>query len=145
MVSDSEGIQSRMFKGGVQRGRREQRGEAYFGPYVEPLSDARTKLAGLFNILSRLLEDDPGPGGFHLEDLQGIVDALSGMIQNQARVGDVGIEQLILSTAVIEIAVVDLTVLVDMIVQCQLGLAEGLPVDNNIVRLKSHSGQVGEL
>jgi hypothetical protein len=31
--------------------RNERRGEAYSGPYVEPLSDVRTKLAGLFTIL----------------------------------------------------------------------------------------------
>jgi hypothetical protein len=40
-----------MFKKVVQRGRSERRGEAYSVPYVEPLSDARTKLAGFFNIL----------------------------------------------------------------------------------------------
>ena len=40
-----------MFKKAVQRGRSEQRGEAYSEPYVEPLSDARTKLADFFNIL----------------------------------------------------------------------------------------------
>jgi hypothetical protein len=40
-----------MFKKAVQRGRSERRGEAYFSLYVEPLSDARTKLAGFFNIL----------------------------------------------------------------------------------------------
>ncbi len=40
-----------MVKKAVQRGRSEQRGEAYSEPYVEPLSDARTKLADSFNIL----------------------------------------------------------------------------------------------
>ena len=35
----------------VQRGRSEHRGEAYSVPYVEPLSDARTKLADFFSIL----------------------------------------------------------------------------------------------
>jgi hypothetical protein len=40
-----------MFKKAVQRGRSERRGEAYSVPYVEPLSEARTKLAGFFNIL----------------------------------------------------------------------------------------------
>jgi hypothetical protein len=44
-------ILSRIFKKAVQRGRSERRGEAYFVPYVEPLSDARTKLADFFNIL----------------------------------------------------------------------------------------------
>jgi hypothetical protein len=42
-----------MLKKAVQQGRRERRGEAYSVPYVEPLSDARTKLAGFFNILLR--------------------------------------------------------------------------------------------
>ncbi len=56
-----------------------------------------------------------------------------------------GVEQLILPAAVVEIAVVDLAVLIDMVVQRQLGLAERLPVDNDIVRFKSHNGQVGEL
>ena len=36
----------------VQQGRSERRGESYFAPYVEPLSDARTKLADFFSILS---------------------------------------------------------------------------------------------
>jgi len=40
-----------MFKKAVQRGRSERRCEAYSGLYVEPLSDARTKLADFFNIL----------------------------------------------------------------------------------------------
>ncbi len=40
-----------MVKKAVQRGRSEQRGDAYSLPYVEPLSDARTKLADFFNIL----------------------------------------------------------------------------------------------
>jgi hypothetical protein len=40
-----------MFKKAVQRGRSERRGEAYSLPYVESLSDARTKLADFFNIL----------------------------------------------------------------------------------------------
>jgi hypothetical protein len=34
-----------------QQGHSERRGEAYSGPYVEPLSDARTKLEDFFNIL----------------------------------------------------------------------------------------------
>jgi len=40
-----------MFKKTIQRGRSERRGEAYFGSYVEPLNDARTKLVDFFNIL----------------------------------------------------------------------------------------------
>ena len=38
----------------VQRGRSERRGEAYPQGYVEPLSDARTKLAVIFSILQPL-------------------------------------------------------------------------------------------
>ena len=40
-----------MFKTAVQRGRSERKGEAYFRVYGEPLGDARTKLAAIFNIL----------------------------------------------------------------------------------------------
>ena len=43
----------RLFKKAVQQGRSERRGESYFVPYVEPLSDARTMLAGFFNSLLR--------------------------------------------------------------------------------------------
>ena len=42
----------RMFKKPVQRGRSERRPEAYPLGYVEDLNDARTKLAGFFNILT---------------------------------------------------------------------------------------------
>jgi hypothetical protein len=116
MVSDNAEIPNRMFKKAVQRGRRERRGEAYFGPYVEPLSDARTKLAGFFNILSGLLEEDTRTGGLHLENLQGIVNTFGGMVQNETGIGDMGVEKFVLPAAVVEIAVVDLTVLVDVIV-----------------------------
>jgi len=40
-----------MVKKAVQRGRSEGGAEAYLLWYVEGLSDARTKLAGFFNIL----------------------------------------------------------------------------------------------
>jgi hypothetical protein len=40
-----------MVKSSVQRGRSERRGEAYSAPYVEPLSEARTTLTGVFSIL----------------------------------------------------------------------------------------------
>jgi hypothetical protein len=49
----------RKFKKAIQRGRSEQRGEAYFVPYVEPLSDARTKLADFFNILPEMEDRAP--------------------------------------------------------------------------------------
>jgi hypothetical protein len=41
----------RMFKKAVQRGRSERGDEAYSFRYVEPPSEARTKLADFFNIL----------------------------------------------------------------------------------------------
>ncbi len=40
-----------MFKKAVQQGRSERGGEAYLLRYVEPLSEARTKLEAFFNIL----------------------------------------------------------------------------------------------
>jgi hypothetical protein len=48
----------RLFRKAVQQGRSERRGEAYSLPYVEPLSDARTPLAGFVN---SLLESPPMP------------------------------------------------------------------------------------
>ncbi|GIW54023.1 MAG: hypothetical protein KatS3mg082_0427 [Nitrospiraceae bacterium] len=54
-IAHAIGTPRRMFKKAVQRGRSERRGEAYSLPYVEPLSDVRTKLADFFNILLRLL------------------------------------------------------------------------------------------
>jgi hypothetical protein len=41
-----------MLKKAFQQGRSEREAEAYFFPYVEALSDARTKLEVFFNILS---------------------------------------------------------------------------------------------
>ena len=52
-----------MFKKPVRQGRSERSGEAYIEPYVEPLSDARTRLAGFFNIL---LHRD----GNHVDDIE---------------------------------------------------------------------------
>jgi len=43
-----------MGKKAVQQSRSERRGESHSGPYVEPLSDARTPLAGPFRILSNM-------------------------------------------------------------------------------------------
>jgi len=41
----------RVRKNAVQQSRSEQRGELYYLPYVEPLSEARTPLADFFRIL----------------------------------------------------------------------------------------------
>ena len=46
-----------MVKKAVQQGRSERKGDAYSVPYVEPLSEARTKLADFFNILLELIAD----------------------------------------------------------------------------------------
>jgi hypothetical protein len=46
-----KGRPRRMFKKASQRGRSERGGEAYSFSYVEPLSDARTKLEDFFNIV----------------------------------------------------------------------------------------------
>ena len=54
----------------VQQGRSERRGESYSAPYVEPLSDARTKLADFFSILS---DEQSGRGvtvGSSVEELK---------------------------------------------------------------------------
>jgi hypothetical protein len=40
-----------MSKKAVQQGRSEQRGESYYLPYVEPLSEARAPLADFFRTL----------------------------------------------------------------------------------------------
>jgi hypothetical protein len=40
-----------MLKKTVQQGCSERKGESYFVSYVEPLSEARTKLADFFSIL----------------------------------------------------------------------------------------------
>src|SRR4026207_796271 len=45
-----------MFKQAVRRGRSERRAEAYLLPYVEALSEARTKSAACFNIPLRFAE-----------------------------------------------------------------------------------------
>ena len=42
---------SRLFRKTVQQGHSKRGGEAYFLPYVEPLSAARTPLAGFLNSL----------------------------------------------------------------------------------------------
>lgn len=47
----------RLFRKAAQQGRSERRSESYSFPYVEPLSDARTPLAGFINSLS----GDPAP------------------------------------------------------------------------------------
>ena len=47
-----------MLKKAIQQGRSEGRGEkSYSLPYVEPLGDARTPLAGFFSILLVWLDD----------------------------------------------------------------------------------------
>jgi hypothetical protein len=49
--TDGSSMACRLFRKAVQQGRSERRGESYSMPYVEPLSDARTMLAGFVNSL----------------------------------------------------------------------------------------------
>ena len=51
MNNFNPGLAFRMVKKAIQLGRSERRGEAYPLRYVEPPSDARTKLGAFFNIL----------------------------------------------------------------------------------------------
>ncbi|RPH80699.1 MAG: hypothetical protein EHM80_04580 [Nitrospiraceae bacterium] len=48
-IMDSSSKSHRLFKKIVRQGRSERRGESYLVSLVEPLSDARTMLAGFFN------------------------------------------------------------------------------------------------
>ena len=57
------------------------------------------------------------------------------MIEDETGIRDVGVDQLVLPAAVVDIAVVDLTILINMIIQGQLRLAESLPVDDDVIRL----------
>ena len=57
----------------VQQGRSERRGKSYFAPYVEPLSDARTKLADFFSILLRPIKREEGHRGFVGRGAQGLL------------------------------------------------------------------------
>ena len=52
-ITDGSSMACRLFRKAVQQGRSERRGESYSVPYVEPLSDARTMLAGFVNSLLR--------------------------------------------------------------------------------------------
>jgi hypothetical protein len=58
----------------VQRGRSERRGESYSVPYVEPLSDARTKLADFFSILLELPQREHEDPTGHIRDKTGTED-----------------------------------------------------------------------
>ena len=68
MMLDDTGMSAGCSKRPCSKAAASEEGEAYFSPYVEPLSDARTKLAGFFNILqgdySKMMRD---PGDFILK------------------------------------------------------------------------------
>jgi hypothetical protein len=49
--TDESSMAYRLFRKAVQQGRSERRGESYSVPYVELLSEARTKLADFVNSL----------------------------------------------------------------------------------------------
>jgi len=72
------------------------------------------------------------------------------MVEDEAGIGNMGIEQLVLSTAEIDVAVIDRAVLVDVVIERQLRLAERLPFYQNIIRryahehvLRAHYNKVG--
>ncbi len=85
-----------------------------------------------------LFADDAGAGRLHLEDLNGVVHALGRVVEDEAGIGNVGVEQLVLSTAEIDVAVIDRAVLVDVVVERQLRLAELLPLHQNVIRRHAH-------
>jgi len=73
-----------------------------------------------------LFEYNTGARRLHLKDLNGVVHALGRVVEDEAGVGNVGVKQLILSTAEIDVAVINRTVLVDMVVERQFRFREGL-------------------
>lgn len=56
LVTDRMGMPCRLFRKVVQQGRNKRRGESYSVPYVEPLSDVRTRLAAFVNSLLDRIE-----------------------------------------------------------------------------------------
>lgn len=81
-----------------------------------------------------LFKDNPRSRRLHFKNLQGIINAFCGMVQDQARVGNVCVEQFILPAAVVQVTLIDLAILVDMVVQRQLGFVKGLAVDHDVIR-----------
>ncbi len=86
-----------------------------------------------------LLGDDAGAGRLHLEDLNGVVHTFGRMIENETGIGNVGVEQLVLPAAEIDVAIINRTILVDVVVERQLGFAELLPFYQDIIRRYAHS------
>jgi hypothetical protein len=80
-----------------------------------------------------------GTRGFHFENLNRTVNAFGGMVENEARVCDVGIDQFVLAAAKVNVTVVHLAILIHMVVQRQLGLAELLLIYQNVFGCESHS------
>ena len=85
-----------------------------------------------------LLAHDARAGRLHLKDLNGVVHALGWVVEDEAGIGYVGVEQLVLSPTEIDVAVIDRAVLVDVVVQRQFRLAELLPLHQNIIRRHAH-------
>jgi len=85
-----------------------------------------------------LVGDDAGARRLHLKDLNGGEHALGRVIEDEAGIGHVGVEQLVLSTTEIDVAVIDRAVLVDVVVERQLRFAERLSLDQNILRRLAH-------
>jgi len=85
-----------------------------------------------------LLGDDAGARRLHLKDLNGVVHALGRVVEDEAGIGNVGVEQFVLSTAEIDVTVIDRAVLVDVVIERQLRLAERLSLHQNIIRRHAH-------
>ena len=85
-----------------------------------------------------LLEYDAGTRRLHLKNLNGVVHALGWVVEDESGIGYVGVEQLVLSTAEIDVAVIDRAVLVDVVIERQLRLAERLSLYQNVIRRHAH-------
>ena len=85
-----------------------------------------------------LFADDAGARRLHLKDLNGVVHAFGWVVEDEAGIGNVGVEQLVLSSTEIDVTVIDRAVLVDVVVERQLRLAELLSLYQNIIRRHPH-------
>ena len=85
-----------------------------------------------------LFADNAGARRLHLKNLNGVVHALGWVVEDEAGIGNVGVEQFVLSTAEIDVTVIDRAVLVDVVVERQLHLAERLSLYQNVIRRHAH-------
>ena len=60
------------------------------------------------------------------------------MIEDEAGIGDMRVDQFILPAAVVDVAVVNGAILIDVIVERELRFVERLPVNYDIFRCQPH-------